>query len=270
MTRALVASSVFAASLMAVFSLAALMVGPAALAQFADDEPETKKAEPAKPADAKPAETKPSETKPSETKPADPFVLGYTMKDIDGKDQKLDQYRGKVVMIVNVASKCGLTPQYKGLEKLYTDKKDKGFVILAFPANNFAGQEPGKDADIKDFCTGPDSDYKVTFPIFSKISVRGEEQHPLYKQLAGQPKPIGGEPSWNFAKFIINREGKVVDRFEPRIDPNDSTLVKRIDDLLAQPAPAAAKSADKPADAKPADAKPGETPKADPAQEAVK
>ncbi len=181
-----------------------------------------------KPAAPAPAEPKPADPKPAEA--VDPYVLGFTMKDIDGKDQNLEQYKGKVVMIVNVASRCGYTPQYKSLQKLYDEKKDKGFVILAFPANNFRGQEPGSDADIKQFCS---DQYKVTFPLFSKISVKGEDQHPLYKKLSSQPKPIGGDPQWNFQKFIVDRDGNVVARFDPKTDPMDTTLVKRIEDLLA-------------------------------------
>lgn len=161
--------------------------------------------------------------------PGCPTALDFKVKNIDGKDVSLCDYKGKVVLIVNVASKCGLTPQYKSLQKLYEDKKDQGFVILGFPANDFAAQEPGQDSDIKEFCS---SKYSVTFPLFSKISVKGEEQHPLFKQLAGQAKPLGGDPTWNFTKFLINREGKVVSRFEPRTDPADSTLVKKVDELL--------------------------------------
>lgn len=181
-----------------------------------------------KPAAPAPAEPKPADPKPAEA--VDPYVLGFTMMDIDGKDQNLEQYKGKVVMIVNVASRCGYTPQYKSLQKLYDEKKDKGFVILAFPANNFRGQEPGSDADIKQFCS---DQYKVTFPLFSKISVKGDDQHPLYKKLSSQPKPIGGDPQWNFQKFIVDRDGNVVARFDPKTDPMDTTLVKRIEDLLA-------------------------------------
>lgn len=180
------------------------------------------------PAAPAPAEPKPADPKPAEA--VDRYVLGFTMKDIDGKDQNLEQYKGKVVMIVNVASRCGYTPQYKSLQKLYDEKKDKGFEILAFPANNFRGQEPGSDADIKQFCS---DQYKVTFPLFSKISVKGEDQHPLYKKLSSQPKPIGGDPQWNFQKFIVDRDGNVVARFDPKTDPMDTTLVKRIEDLLA-------------------------------------
>lgn len=232
-----------------------LVVAPLAWSQPQEKPAAEKPVEPAKaPALVKPAEVKPVEAKPGEgneagkdgpkeaAKPADPYVLGYTMKDIDGKEQKLDQYKGKVVLIVNVASKCGLTPQYKGLEKLYEDNKEKGLVILGFPANDFASQEPGQDADIKEFCT---SKYSVSFPMFSKIAVKGEEQHPLYKQLSGQAKPVGGDPTWNFTKFLVNREGKVVARFEPRTDPSDTTLVKKVEELLkegGEKAPAAKKA----------------------------
>jgi glutathione peroxidase len=215
----------------------------------ADKPAETKPAE--KPAEVKPAETKPAAEAPKEpAKPADPYVLGFTVTDIDGKPQKLDQYKGKVVLIVNVASECGLTPQYKNLQKLFDDKKDKGFVILAFPANDFAGQEPGKDSDIKSFC---EKEYSVTFPLFSKVSVKGDKQHALFKQLVAQPKPLGGDLAWNFAKFIVDRDGKVAARFEPRIDPSDSNLVKKVDELLAKDAP---KAKDAPA----ADAKPAASP----------
>lgn len=230
-------------------------------------QPETKPAAPAKPATPSQPEAPkkdapkeaPKETPKEEAKPADPYVLGYTVKDIDGKDQKLDQYKGKVIMIVNVASKCGLTDsQYAGLQKIYDLKKDKGFVILAFPANDFAGQEPGKDSDIKAFCQ---TEKNITFPIFSKISVRGAEQHPLFKQLASQAKPLGAEPSWNFTKYIINREGKVVERFEPRIAPDDSNLLKRLDELLAEGGKVAKPGeASKPADAPKPDAKPQDKP----------
>lgn len=124
--------------------------------------------------------------------PVSPMVLAYTVKDIDGKDVDLASFKGQVVLIVNVASNCGYTPQYTGLQKLYTDKKDKGLVILGFPANNFGEQEPGSESEIKSFCTGK---YNVTFPMFSKVSVKGDDQHPLYKQLALQAKPIGGDPA---------------------------------------------------------------------------
>lgn len=158
-----------------------------------------------------------------------PYVLGYTVKDIDGNEVDLAKYKGKVVMIVNVASKCGLTKQYEGLQKLYEEKQGDGLVIVGFPANNFREQEPGTDEEIKEFCTGT---YGVTFPMMSKISVKGEDAHPLYKQLAAQPAPIGGEPQWNFTKFLVDREGNVVARFEPKTTPEDAALRKKVDELL--------------------------------------
>ncbi|MCC6970336.1 MAG: glutathione peroxidase [Phycisphaerales bacterium] len=152
------------------------------------------------------------------------------MKDIDGNDKNLEDFKGSVVLMVNVASKCGYTSQYKGLEKLYQDKKEKGLVIIGFPANNFGNQEPGTEADIKKFCTG---EYNVTFPMFSKISVKGDDQHPLYKKLAAQPAPVGGDPKWNFTKFLVDRSGNVVARFDTRTAPSDTELNRQIDDLLA-------------------------------------
>ena len=138
------------------------------------------------------------------TTPAKPAALNFTMKDIDGKLVDLSQYAGKVLLIVNVASKCGNTPQYAGLEAMYAKYKDKGFAILGFPANNFGAQEPGTDAQIKVFCTGK---YDVTFPMFSKVSVKGDDITPLYKYLTSvDTKPAAkGDITWNFEKFIIAR-----------------------------------------------------------------
>lgn len=165
-----------------------------------------------------------------EARPAESAsVLDFTMNGIDGTEQDLSQFKGKVVLIVNVASDCGLTPQYEGLQKLYDAKKERGFVVLGFPANNFGGQEPGTNSQIKEFCTGR---YGVTFPIFEKISVMGEDRHPLYARLASQPPPIGGDPKWNFTKFLVDRSGKVVGRFEPRTKPDDAALTAQIDELL--------------------------------------
>lgn len=158
-------------------------------------------------------------------------VLSHTMKRLDGSEESLGVYKGKVVLIVNTASKCGLTPQYKGLEELYKAKQDAGLVILGFPANNFMGQEPGTDAEISAFCA---KNYGVTFPMFSKISVKGADQHPLYKTLTGMPEPIGGEIKWNFDKFLVDRTGKVVARFGPKTTPSDAALTAKIDELLAQ------------------------------------
>jgi glutathione peroxidase len=162
--------------------------------------------------------------------PADrAHVLGYRMNLIDGSPKDLADYQGKVVLIVNVASACGLTPQYQDLEALYKAKKNAGLIVLGFPANNFGSQEPGTNQEIAGFCS---STYGVTFPMFEKISVTGPDAHPLYKQLSGQPAPIGGEPKWNFNKFIIDRSGRVVARFEPKVKPNDPELLAKVEELL--------------------------------------
>lgn len=160
---------------------------------------------------------------------SDPYVLGYTMNRIDGSSEDLATYKGKVVLIVNVASQCGYTKQYAGLEKLYESKKEDGLVILGFPANEFGKQEPGSNAEIKEFCSAK---FNVTFPMFEKIVVKGEGVAPLYKQLAAQPAPIGGEPKWNFTKFLVDKSGKVVARYEPAVKPDDQNLIKKIDELL--------------------------------------
>lgn len=186
-------------------------------------------AQPAPKPDPKP-QPAPAATQPKSDQKADAQVLGFKMKDIDGKEQDLAQYKGKVVLMVNVASKCGYTKQYAGLESLYESRKDKGLVVLGFPANNFGGQEPGTEKEIKEFCTGT---YKVTFPMFSKISVKGDDQCALYKKLASQPAPVGGEPKWNFTKFLIDRSGNVVARFDSKVDPQSEELTKKIDELLA-------------------------------------
>jgi glutathione peroxidase len=186
-----------------------------------------------------PAKTEPAKDKPADTTPAaktdekvDANVLAFKMKRLDGKEEDLSTYKGKVIMIVNVASKCGYTPQYTALEKLYQEKKDKGFVILAFPANEFGSQEPGTNAEIAEFCSGKDSKYHVTFPMFEKIVVKGEGVAPLYKKLIAQPSPIGGDPKWNFTKFIVDKSGNVVARFEPKTKPDDAAVTKKIDELL--------------------------------------
>lgn len=159
----------------------------------------------------------------------DPYVLGHEMRRIDGTAEKLEKYKGKVVLIVNTASRCGLTPQYEALEALYRKHKDDGLVVLGFPANNFMGQEPGTNEEILAFCR---ERFDVTFPMFEKISVKGEDAHPLYKQLAAQPEPAGGEPSWNFTKYLVDREGRVVQRFDPRVAPTDERLTVRVRELL--------------------------------------
>ena len=158
-------------------------------------------------------------------------VYEFTMRDIDGKSVKLDAYKGKVVMIVNTASHCGYTPQYEGLQALYDKNKDKGLVILGFPANNFMGQEPGSEAEIKEFCT---SKYKVTFPMFAKISVKGEDQHPLYNYLTNKATDpeFAGDISWNFNKFLIDRSGKVVARFSSKDTPHSEKMLAAVEKYL--------------------------------------
>ena len=149
----------------------------------------------------------------------------FTMKSIDGKPTPLGSYKGKVVLAVNVASQCGYTPQYAGLEALYKKYKDKGLVIAGFPANNFGGQEPGTDDEIKTFC---DRTYKVTFPIFSKISVKGADQAPLYQYLTQK----GGEVKWNFAKFLVGKDGRVIKKFDSGVEPSSEELTKAIEAAL--------------------------------------
>lgn len=172
------------------------------------------------------------------------------LKKIDGSDASLGDYQGKVLLVVNVASKCGLTPQYEGLEQLYQNKRADGLEVLGFPANNFKDQEPGSDDEIKAFCS---LTYGVQFPLFAKVSVAGDDQHPLYSQLtAAQPAATGDGPFrerlkgygitsddasavlWNFEKFLIDRAGNVVGRFAPDVPADDPRLVAAIDAALAQ------------------------------------
>jgi glutathione peroxidase len=156
-------------------------------------------------------------------------IYEFTMQDIEGNSVSLSDYEGKVVMVVNVASKCGLTKQYEALEALYRKYKDKGFVILGFPCNQFMGQEPGTEAEILEFCT---VNYNITFPLFSKIDVNGDDADPLYKYLRKvlPGKGAKSDIEWNFAKFLIDREGIPVERFNPRTKPEDT--VASIEKLL--------------------------------------
>ena len=161
--------------------------------------------------------------------PAPKSVHDFTMKRIDGKQQKLSAYKGNVVLVVNVASKCGLTPQYEKLQGLYTKYKAKGLRIAAFPANNFGGQEPGSDTEISQFCS---LNYKVSFDMFSKISVKGTDIHPLYQYLTTLPK-YKGDIAWNFGKFLVDKNGQVIARFEPATDPTAEDVIKAIEGALA-------------------------------------
>ena len=147
---------------------------------------------------------------------------------IDGKDVPLSSYRGKVLLLVNVASRCGYTPQYSGLESLYEKYKGQGFMVLGFPANNFLWQEPGSDEEIKTFCT---TKYHVTFDMFSKISVKGKDQHPLYALLTSDPV-YGGGVKWNFQKYLVDKQGKVIGRFLPDVEPDAKELTDAIEAAL--------------------------------------
>lgn len=152
----------------------------------------------------------------------------YKVKSISGEEVSMSEYKGKVVLIVNTASKCGFTKQYEGLEELYEKYKDQGFVILGFPCNQFGAQEPGGNEEIKNFCT---STFSVTFPMMSKIDVNGDDADPLYKFLKKEKGGIlGDEIKWNFTKFLIDREGNVVDRFASQKTPK--TLEKEVEKLL--------------------------------------
>jgi len=156
----------------------------------------------------------------------------FTLPSIDGEPTALSSYKGKVILLVNVASRCGFTPQYSALESLYEKYKDQGFVILGFPANNFGAQEPGTNAEIKSFCS---LKYNVTFPMFAKVSVKGDDTTPLYQYLTQQANPaVAGDIKWNFTKFLVDRSGKVVARFESPVKPDSPEVVEAIERLLKQ------------------------------------
>ncbi len=160
-------------------------------------------------------------------------VYDFTMTDIDGRETSLGEYAGKVLLLVNVASRCGFTPQYAGLERLYERYKDRGLVVLGFPANDFLRQEPGTNAEIKQFCS---TKYGVRFPMFAKISVRGRHQAPLYKHLTEkQSDPrCAGRITWNFNKFLVGRDGAIVNRFGTRTAPEDERLIAAIEAELGK------------------------------------
>jgi len=161
---------------------------------------------------------------------ADGSVYDFTMETIDGRAQPLSVYKGQVLLIVNTASKCGFTKQYAGLEPLYEKYKDRGLVVLGFPANNFMGQEPGTNEEIQQFCT---LKYNVTFPMFRKISVKGGDIHPLYAWLTAHPN--GASVSWNFNKFLIGRDGNLLAHFGSRTAPESEELTAAIEEALNRP-----------------------------------
>lgn len=177
-------------------------------------------------------------------------ILNIPVKKIDGTETTLGEFSGKTLLVVNVASKCGLTPQYEGLQKIYETYRDRGFEVLGFPANNFLGQEPGTEEEIQEFCS---TTYDVQFPLFSKISVKGEDQHPLYKKLTeerpsadisdgddfetklkgfGQTRENTGDILWNFEKFLIAKDGSVAARIAPDVTADDERVVKKIEAQL--------------------------------------
>lgn len=161
---------------------------------------------------------------------AAPSLYDIPLVDIDGNETTLQQYKGKALLIVNVASKCGYTRQYEGLAELSEKYKERGLVVLGFPCNQFGGQEPGSEADIKAFCS---ETYGVSFPMFSKIEVNGPERHPLYETLAGESSPFPGNIGWNFSKFVVDGEGKIVARFGSAVGPKSGKLLAAIDEALA-------------------------------------
>lgn len=178
-------------------------------------------------------------------------LYNIPLKKIDGTETNLSEYKDKVLLVVNVASKCGLTPQYEGLQKLYSNYQDKGLEILGFPANNFMGQEPGTEDEIQDFCS---SNYNVEFPLFSKISVKGDDQHQLYHYLTetkpdtdindgaleenlkgyGHKRSSEAEVLWNFEKFLVGKDGEIVARFAPDVTAEDERLIEKVEAELAK------------------------------------
>ena len=159
----------------------------------------------------------------------------FETTDIDGQTRSLGEFDGKVVLVVNVASKCGLTPQYDGLQRLYDEYRDKGLEILGFPCNQFAGQEPGTDAEVKEFCS---VNFNVSFPLFSKIDVNGDDRAPLYEWLCASevgPEAVG-DVKWNFCKFLIGRDGSVQARFDPSVEPSSDDVRAAVESALERPA----------------------------------
>ena len=158
------------------------------------------------------------------------LLYDIPLKDIDGKDTTLKPNEGKVMLVVNVASKCGYTPQYTALEAIYKKYEPQGLVVCGFPCNQFGGQEPGTDAEIKQFCS---SKYDVTFPMFDKLEVNGANRHPLYVLLAGAGSPFPGDIKWNFTKFLVGRDGKILNRFDSAVKPDSAEVTKAIEAALA-------------------------------------
>jgi glutathione peroxidase len=161
---------------------------------------------------------------------AAPSLTDIPLKDIDGKATSLKAWKGQVLLVVNVASKCGYTPQYKSLEATHQKFKPQGFAVLGFPCNDFGAQEPGTNEDIKAFCS---SKYDVTFPLFDKLHVKGADQHPLYAALTGKDSPFPGDVKWNFGKFLIGRDGKILKRWDSGVKPDSKEITEAIEAALA-------------------------------------
>lgn len=159
-------------------------------------------------------------------------IHGISVADIDGKTGTLAPFKGRVLLIVNVASECGYTPQYKGLEAVFAKYRDQGLTVLGFPCNQFGGQEPGTNSEIKNFCS---TTYHVTFPLFAKIEVNGANRHPLYTALAGADSPFPGDIKWNFNKFLVGRDGRILKRFASNAKPDSPEVIKAIEAALASP-----------------------------------
>jgi len=170
-------------------------------------------------------------TAPAQAEPKAPGLAAIPLKDIDGKDTSLKAYSGKVLLVVNVASRCGYTRQYTGLQALQDKFSSKGFTVLGFPSNDFGGQEPGTEAEIKQFCS---STYSVSFPLFQKIKVKGTDKHALYAALTGKESPVPGEVKWNFAKFLIGKDGTILKRWDSGTEPDDAELLAAIEAALAK------------------------------------
>jgi glutathione peroxidase len=166
------------------------------------------------------------------TMAADKNIYSFTLSSIDGQPSPLSAYKGKVVLLVNVASRCGFTPQYTALQAIYEKYKDRGFVIVGIPANNFGSQEPGTNQEIKTFCS---SKYSVTFPMMAKVSVKGEDQTPLYQFLTDKTAhpETGGDIKWNFTKFLVGTNGQILARFEPDVTPDSPQVTSAIEKALA-------------------------------------
>jgi len=165
---------------------------------------------------------------PAETKGESMTFHSFTMKTIDGHEKSLAAFKGKAVLVVNTASRCGYTPQYAKMEELFEKYKDRGLVVVAFPSNDFGAQEPGTDAEIKQFCS---TKYRTTFDIFSKIKVKGDGAHPLYKHLTATPGATG-DIKWNFTKFLVDGDGKVVARFDSKVDPMSEEVRTKLETIL--------------------------------------